>query len=740
MIRCTLRTVSRPRYAAALLFALFGASACAASASPAGDAVFRGIQATQNGKYDAAEQLLRSATQDPLLKYWALLSLGRLHEKRDNNREAIRYYDAIPAGVAAHLDAALSSLRLRLDPKSELKAPTKDALNSALPTLELEAKRLFRDDLQGEFTLLKAQVAKLRGDRDGLLALVASIRTPTTPRALSVRARQLLRSVEALRAESEGDIPALLKESAQLVLEDEPYEAHEVVKKARTLTKRNSNNDLLCSLAEEKVLRALGRNSDGDALLKQVAALGGIGTGDEALTRLIQRAWNRDEYDEALAQIRMLRTRLPKSPALAAMEQIEGAVYDAKRMPDEAAASYGRVAKNAETPQAKAKASRSLAWLEYRRRNYLAAARAFTSGAEQSAAAVDQIYKAPGGSNPRLAQRELRDNLDERFHHLYWLAQSLSKLSEQERATLPVKHRDPAAVFGELIDLAPRQYYGLLAAKALKRELPTLVPDDSTRGGCMLASPKNDEARLALLSDSGLREFAEAEVNFALTGMHGELAERARSSEGGRAYARDEVAFLLTRARLLQRYAKPQRGIVVGDALFSKPAILAPFAFDEKSCLRDIFEAAFPTPYLDQYRSASQATGVPTPLLLAISRTESYFDPNARSNKEAQGLMQLLVDTAREEGLGRSESLFEPTVNIKMGSRHLARLLGLYGGAEQLAVAAYNGGRTSVARWRDRNPQLELTAWTETISYPETRNYVRRVFVARTIYEQLLGL
>lgn len=741
MIRRTLRTLSRPGLAGVILLAGLGANACTASAAPtpAGDAVFRGIEATQSGKYDAAEQLLRSATQDPLLKYWALLSLGRLYEKRDNNTEAIRHYDAIPAGVAAHLDAALSSLRLKLDPKSELKPPTKDALDSALPTLEREAKRLFRDDLQGEFTLLKAQVAKLRGDRNEFMTLISSIRTPTTGRALSVRARQLLRSVEPLRAEHERDIPALLKESAQLLIEDEPYEAHEAVKKARSLTKKNSNSDLLCSLAEEKVLRALGRNSDADAVLKQVAALGGIGTGDEALARLIQRAWNRDEYDEALGQIRMLRARMPKSPLLPAMEQIEGAVFDAKRLPDEAAASFARVARNAETPQAKAKASRSLAWLEYRRKNFAGAARAFALGAEQSAAAIDRLYKAPGGSNPRLPQRELRDNLDERFHHLYWLAQSLTKLSDSERASLPTKMRDANAVLNELLDLAPRQYYGLLAAKALKRSAPALVPDDSTLGGCMLPSPKNDEKRFAALSDSGLREFAEAEINFALTGIHDELAERARSSEGGRAYARDEVAFLLTRARLLQRFAKPQRGIIIGDALFSKPAILAPFAFDERSCLRDIFEAAFPTPYIDQYRSASQATGVPTPLLLAITRTESYFDPNARSTKDARGLMQLLVETAREEGLGKSESLFEPVTNIKMGSRHLARLLGIYGGAEQLAVAAYNGGRTSVARWRDRNPQLELTAWTETISYPETRNYVRRVFVARTIYEQLLG-
>ncbi len=740
MNRSAFRQVLGPVAAGSIALLMFGLSACTASAAPtvAGNTLFRGIEATQDGKYADAEQLLKSATQDPLVKYWALLSLGRLYEKRDNNPEAIRYYEAVPAGVAAHLDAALSALRLRLDPKSELKPPTRDALSSALPTLEKESRRLYRDDLQGEFTLLKAQVAKMRGNLPEAISLISTIRTPSAQRSLSSRARLLLRSIESPAAATERDIPSMLTESAQLLVEDEPYEAHDLIKRARTLTKKNSEYDLRCSLAEEKVLRALGRTGDADALLKQVAVIGGLGTGDEAISRLVQRAWNRDDYDEALSQVRLLRSRLPKSPLIPAVEQIEGAVYDAKRLPDEAAVSFSKVARAADTPQMRAKAFRSLGWLEYRRKNYDRAAKAFAQGAEQSAAAIDQLYKAPGGSNPRLAQRDLRDNLDERYHHLYWLAQALLKLDEADRPKLGIKSHDPIAVLNELVDLAPRQYYGLLAAKALKRTSP-VVPDEKPLGSCLLQTPKGEESRFAALSDSGLREFAEAEITFALTNMHGELAERARSSDGGRAYTRDEVAFLLTRARLLQRFAKPQRGIVVGDSLFSKPAILAPFAFDESSCLRDIVDAAFPTPYLDQYRSASEATGVPTPLLLAISRTESYFDPNARSNKDARGLMQLLVDTAREEGLGKSESLFEPTVNIRMGSRHLARLLGLYGGAEQLAVGAYNGGRTSVARWRDRNPQLDLTAWTETISYPETRNYVRRVFVARTIYEQLLA-
>ena len=725
-----------------LFISLLSFNACVAAAAPTagGDAVFRGIEASQSGKYDAAERLLRTATQDPVVKYWALLSLGRLYEKRDNNSEAIRHYEAVPAGVAAHLDAALAALRLRLDPKSDLKPPTKQAINSALPTLEKEAKRLLRDDLQGEFTLLKAQLAKLQGANAEVVSLIASIRTPTASRALSARARVLLRSVEPLRASSERDIPALLKESAQLLIEDEPYEAHEVVRKARALAQKGSNTDLVAALSEEKVLRALGRNGDADSLLKQIASVGGIGSGDEALARLIQRAWNRDDYDEALSQMRQLRSRLPKSPLIVGMEQLEGAVYDAKKLPSEAALIFARVAKNADTPQARAKALRSLGWVEYRQRHYANAAKAFFQGSVQAANAVDLLYKAPGGANPRLSQRELRDILDERYHHLFWLGSSLAKLTEAERAELGIKVSDPKTVFAEIVDLAPRQYYGLLAAKALSRSPASIVPETTPAGACLMANQQHDVSRFAALSDSGLKEFAEAEVTFSLTGSHADLAERARTTEGGNPYSREEVAFILSRARLLQRFGRPQRGIAIADALFSKPSILAPFSFDERSCVRDLFEAAFPTPYLEQYRSASQASGVPVQLLLAISRTESYFDPMARSSKDARGLMQLLVETAREEGLGGSESLFEPTTNIKLGSRHLARLLGIYAGAEQLAVAAYNGGRTAVARWRDRNPGLDLPAWTETISYPETRNYVRRVFVARTVYEQLLGL
>ncbi len=146
----------------------------------------------------------------------------------------------------------------------------------------------------------------------------------------------------------------------------------------------------------------------------------------------------------------------------------------------------------------------------------------------------------------------------------------------------------------------------------------------------------------------------------------------------------------------------------------------------------------YPTPYLTVYRQASAETGVPLPLLFGITRTESYFDPRAKSIADARGLMQLLVKTATLEGLGQGEDLFEPRTNITLGARHLARLLKQFGGTAPYSIAAYNGGADAVNRWRTRFPKLELDAWIEMIGYSETRNYVRRVSVAMGNYEALL--
>jgi soluble lytic murein transglycosylase-like protein len=102
-------------------------------------------------------------------------------------------------------------------------------------------------------------------------------------------------------------------------------------------------------------------------------------------------------------------------------------------------------------------------------------------------------------------------------------------------------------------------------------------------------------------------------------------------------------------------------------------------------------------------------------LVLAIMATESGFNPNALSPKNAQGLMQLIPETASRFGVRK---LSDPAQNIRGGMAYLRWLLAYFEGDVALVAAAYNAGEGAVERYRGVPP------------YAETRDYVRRILAA----------
>lgn len=105
-------------------------------------------------------------------------------------------------------------------------------------------------------------------------------------------------------------------------------------------------------------------------------------------------------------------------------------------------------------------------------------------------------------------------------------------------------------------------------------------------------------------------------------------------------------------------------------------------------------------------------------LALAIIRVESAFNAQAVSPKNAQGLMQLMPDTARRF---RVRNVFDPEDNIKGGLAYLQWLLAYFKGNIVLVAAAYNAGERSVENYQGIPP------------YPETRHYVKKVM---TLYKK----
>jgi len=117
--------------------------------------------------------------------------------------------------------------------------------------------------------------------------------------------------------------------------------------------------------------------------------------------------------------------------------------------------------------------------------------------------------------------------------------------------------------------------------------------------------------------------------------------------------------------------------------------------------------------YASIIKTASQAYGVDAMLVHAVISVESGYNPNATSRTGAQGIMQLMPDTARRYGVQNS---MDPIENIHAGTHYLRDLLAMFKGRLDLALAAYNAGENAVIRSGLRIPP-----------YTETKNYVPRV-------------
>ncbi len=116
--------------------------------------------------------------------------------------------------------------------------------------------------------------------------------------------------------------------------------------------------------------------------------------------------------------------------------------------------------------------------------------------------------------------------------------------------------------------------------------------------------------------------------------------------------------------------------------------------------------------YLDIIRYHANSYRLEEALVKAVIKVESDYQPRIVSKKGAQGLMQLIPETARSLKVNNP---FDPSENIRGGSEYLRRMLDLFDNDIELALAAYNSGPNTVKRYGGIPP------------YNETRNYVKKV-------------
>ena len=198
----------------------------------------------------------------------------------------------------------------------------------------------------------------------------------------------------------------------------------------------------------------------------------------------------------------------------------------------------------------------------------------------------------------------------------------------------------------------------------------------------------------------------------------------------------------LTGAALLVSALATRSGIALAESTFERLPRQVPLPWVAPEWLATLY----PLPWAELIRGQAAARGTEAPLLAAIIREESRFDPRALSPASARGLTQFVLPTARRVGrtLGFARimppDLHDPAIAVPLGASYLAELAARFQGEPTAMVAAYNAGEDQTALWQRYCLSAEPEELLSKIGFGETRAYVARVLESRAAYRALGGL
>jgi soluble lytic murein transglycosylase len=227
-------------------------------------------------------------------------------------------------------------------------------------------------------------------------------------------------------------------------------------------------------------------------------------------------------------------------------------------------------------------------------------------------------------------------------------------------------------------------------------------------------------ARARLLASAGLDDWAEIELRYAAQSedqphvMGLELATMA-----ARRSAQDQAI------RYLKRYAPDYLYMRIDSA----PA--------------EFWKLAFPIPFRADLERFARQNNLDPFLVAGLARQESEFNPKAVSVSSARGLTQIMPSTGRE--LSRhlrirpysTARLFQPQVNLQLGTYYLRSVVDSVDGRWEAALAAYNAGLSRAKDWSTWGEFREPAEFVETVPFTQTREYIQIVLRNADIYRQL---
>jgi soluble lytic murein transglycosylase len=432
-------------------------------------------------------------------------------------------------------------------------------------------------------------------------------------------------------------------------------------------------------LALGRALFAAGRNAEVERALRPL-----VGQSAEALYLTARAQLRLNQRGNARASMLRIAERFRGSPQAAdALFLLADLAHDAREL-GTARRYYRRLLEEAPRSARAAQARMRLAGLEFLERDYRTAARIWEEGRSVS-------------TGTTWAQAT------------YWTGRAHQGMGDSATAR---------ARFREVRMRDPISYYAVRAADRLGEPFWP-VPLDS-------APPSNPAARervermmrsVDLLRTAGLYDPAEAEAAW-LVGRFGDDP----NLQYPLAEALNARGYTVPGTRLARRIAEREKAMNL-RLLY----ILYPYAY------RPVIEAEARANKLDPF------------MVAALTRQESTFKARISSPVGARGLMQVMPRTGRglAQGAGiggwDEELLFQPEINVHLGTRFLAAQMRQYNGSLPRVFSAYNAGPARVERWRRWPEAVDQELWTERIPFAETRDYVRILRRNIALYRGLYG-
>ncbi len=249
---------------------------------------------------------------------------------------------------------------------------------------------------------------------------------------------------------------------------------------------------------------------------------------------------------------------------------------------------------------------------------------------------------------------------------------------------------------------------------ALKLPQPKPIPTDRTHATDLRIE------RSRLLRAAGLSDLADAELRFA---ARTDAQPTLVAMEMAGAANDDATPYLGVKA--MKAFVPDYLNLPVPDAP------------------REFWQYLFPMPYRPELVADAGAHNLDPNLVAGLIRQESEFNPDAVSPANADGLMQVRPGTgaefARAAGIQRftASMLFQPAVNLKIGTAIFRSMLDKNGGSMEQTLAAYNAGPNRLAQWITWGAYREPAEFVESIPFTETRDYVQGVLRNAEMYRRL---